>query len=97
MNMLHTQTDLSEPIKNLLFCKWASSLLLDSLPYISSIRVLHDDMHPILLCLVHLDESHDIGVIQGLKDLSFLDGFLSFLRTHTFNVHLFNYKLSLEG
>ena len=64
VNMLYSKTDLREPVKNLSFRKGSSSLIFNSSLDITSICILHHNMKSLLLCLVNLNESNDVWMVE---------------------------------
>jgi len=90
MDMLHSQTELCEPIEYLIFGKRPVSLLLDLLTDITTVGIVHDDTQlPFfgLKCFYKLD---DIWMLQMFYDLSLLQRLLFLVLTHPTNINDFH-------
>jgi hypothetical protein len=90
VNVFHSQTYLREPVKNFLFIKIPSILLLNHLLQITSICKVHHYAQMTLFCFVNFAEAYDVGMNEGLQNLSFFQCLFSFPFRHLLNVYLFN-------
>jgi hypothetical protein len=77
MNMLHPETNLCEPVKNLAFAEIPTSLGFDSLLHVATIGIVHDNMHLLLLSFVDFSEFDDVWMAQSVKNLGFFDSFFA--------------------
>lgn len=81
MHMLHSQTDLREPIKNSILRQVASFLFL--LFYfaleITSISIVHDNTKLSLFSFINFFKMYDIWMIQHFQYFGFFHGILLFL------------------
>lgn len=76
VDVLHSQTDLDEPVQDLLLGQRVPAVLgaADAVGEVSARRVLHHDVQLLLGGAVDLLEPHDVLVVQQLQDLRFLLG-----------------------
>ena len=90
MDVFDGQTDLCEPIQNLVFREEPSLLLLclDHATQIASIRVIHHNAQLAPFRLIHLLEPDDVRVVQHFQNLGFPECFSFLLLTHSGDVDL---------
>jgi hypothetical protein len=87
MNVLQSQTNLSEPVKDLSLAKELTLGVLDSFREVASIGIFHDNAQLALFSLVHLLELHDVGMVQQLQELGFPDRLITLRLGHRVQVH----------
>ena len=102
MDVLERETDLSEPIEDVVFAKVVQFtavlvpllvLGLDSSLQVAAICVIHDDTELIFPRLVNFPESDNIGMLQDLEYLGLSKGFAALLLSHFFYVDLLDDRL----
>ena len=72
MNMLHTQADLSEPVKNLVLREWPPSLRFNPTLQVTTITVIHDDAKLAFLSLENFNEGDNIWMAERFQKSSLL-------------------------
>ena len=93
------ETDLSEPIKYLVFGKVvqftlrvASELILRFYfaLKVATVAVVHDDAQLALFGFVNLTEARNVGVVQHFENFGFLESLFPFFLAHLTDVNLLN-------
>ena len=92
MHMFHAQTNLSKPIQNLSFRKVSAFLVLNFLSQITTISVVHHNTEMTFFGFVGFAESHNIGMIEDLKNLCLFESLKSLFLRHFGNYDLLDYS-----
>jgi hypothetical protein len=95
VNVLDTQTNLREPVDDLVFLKIFRLLFgfLDSRGQVSFTCVLHYDIKFHFRSPINLLKANDVGMVESLQYFGLSQGSLLLLDTHVGNDDLFDYKL----
>ena len=106
MNVLQSQTYLSEPIKNVILtpilqlttCLFLLLILVfNSSLKISTIRVVHNNTELSLFCFVYFTESYNIWMLQDLEYLGLPQSLSSLILIHVLNIDLLDNCVSFIG
>ena len=90
MHVLHSKTNLSEPVKDLSFWKHATTLLFYLLAQVASISVVHDDTQLSSLGFKSFNKLDNVCVAQMFNDLCFLESLFLLWFRHPCNVDDFH-------
>ncbi len=94
MNMLDSETDLSEPVEDLILIKkfFVFLFLGDGFGEISALGEFHDDFEFILFGDVDFNEFDNVRMVKVFEYLGFFNGLVSLLLGHVIDVHLLDDK-----
>ena len=91
VHVFHAETDLGEPVEDLLFFEELAFLLNYPLVQVSAICEVHHDAEVLVLAFVHFAELYDVWVVQCCQDLRFFKALLTVLLIHRLLRNLLNH------
>lgn len=98
MTVLHGEANLSEPVEDGVLREQIISTsflcFFDFASEISSICIVHNNAQLSFLSFIDFPEMNDIGMVENLQNLRFLDSIFLFLLRHAGNINLLDHSIT---